>query len=176
MIIINGANYANAEIEAVAEKVTGVARSFTAACGVNIPGSEAEELAIFFSPLQRDRNSLSAVIQNIRIALTKLLTVFRLLLKKYPRPRSARFNADNWQAAWRQVNIMRSWNSWILSAPYRTGFIDGYGSTKMPFPQSMPLKPACMSFWPTNKGWRMLYRFSSKQQAMSAVCYSRMMH
>ncbi|MCI5150605.1 MAG: peptide synthetase, partial [Candidatus Electrothrix sp. MAN1_4] len=75
VIIINGANFANAEIEAAAEKVPGVALSYTAACGVRMPGSQAEELALFFSPLQGDENSLLTVVQAVKGVLAKNLGI-----------------------------------------------------------------------------------------------------
>ncbi|MCP4701722.1 MAG: SDR family NAD(P)-dependent oxidoreductase [Gammaproteobacteria bacterium] len=73
VIIINGANFASAEIETAAEKVPGVTLSFTAACGVRMPGSQEEELAVFFTPLQWDENSLSTVLREIKAALIKAL-------------------------------------------------------------------------------------------------------
>jgi acyl transferase domain-containing protein/acyl-CoA synthetase (AMP-forming)/AMP-acid ligase II/acyl carrier protein len=49
VIIINGVNYYNHEIEAVVEAITGVSVSYTAACSVK-DTRQQEQLAIFFHP------------------------------------------------------------------------------------------------------------------------------
>ena len=49
VIIINGVNYYNHEIESVIETISQVAVSFTAACGVN-DEQQQEQLAVFFHP------------------------------------------------------------------------------------------------------------------------------
>ncbi|HTC94824.1 MAG TPA: SDR family NAD(P)-dependent oxidoreductase [Terriglobales bacterium] len=49
VIIINGLNYYSSEIEAVVEKVAGVEVSFAAACAVRAPGSNTDQMAVFFS-------------------------------------------------------------------------------------------------------------------------------
>ncbi|WP_144481912.1 non-ribosomal peptide synthetase [Bacillus pumilus] len=50
MIIINGKNYHNYEIEAMAEEVPGVETSFVAACSVRMEASASDELILFFTP------------------------------------------------------------------------------------------------------------------------------
>ncbi|MFJ5965681.1 amino acid adenylation domain-containing protein [Bacillus sp. NPDC093026] len=50
MIIINGKNYHNYEIEAIAEEVPGVETSFVAACSVRLEASASDELILFFTP------------------------------------------------------------------------------------------------------------------------------
>ncbi|MFS0655873.1 amino acid adenylation domain-containing protein [Bacillus sp. 179-C3.3 HS] len=50
MIIINGKNYHNYEIEAIAEEVPGVETSFVAACSVRMEASSSDELIVFFTP------------------------------------------------------------------------------------------------------------------------------
>lgn len=47
MIIINGKNYHNYEIEAMAEEVPGVETSFVAACSVRMEASASDELILF---------------------------------------------------------------------------------------------------------------------------------
>ena len=54
-IIINGVNHLAAEIEAVAETVTGVVVSFTAACAVRRGDSDTDALAIFFIIISSQR-------------------------------------------------------------------------------------------------------------------------
>jgi amino acid adenylation domain-containing protein len=49
VIIINGINYSNSEIEAVVEELEDIAISFTAACAVRDPGDVTDKLAIFYS-------------------------------------------------------------------------------------------------------------------------------
>ncbi|MEP0910770.1 SDR family NAD(P)-dependent oxidoreductase [Leptolyngbya sp. GB1-A1] len=74
VIIINGANYANHEIEAIVEALDGIAVSFTAACAVRrLPAGETgkqssdstEQLAIFFCP-ERGCDNLAAVMPLIK--------------------------------------------------------------------------------------------------------------
>ncbi len=47
-IIVRGVNYACSELEETVGGVPGVEPSFTAACAVRRPGSDREELAVFF--------------------------------------------------------------------------------------------------------------------------------
>jgi acyl-CoA synthetase (AMP-forming)/AMP-acid ligase II/NAD(P)-dependent dehydrogenase (short-subunit alcohol dehydrogenase family)/acyl carrier protein len=65
-IIINGINYVAAEIEAAVDAVNGVDVSFSAACAVRSPGSDAEELAVFFVPEPLREPDLAAVLRSIR--------------------------------------------------------------------------------------------------------------
>ena len=48
VIIINGANYASHEIEAVVEELPFIDRSYTAACAVRQQGARTDQLAVFF--------------------------------------------------------------------------------------------------------------------------------
>ncbi|WP_088893686.1 type I polyketide synthase [Leptolyngbya ohadii] len=68
VIIINGANYANHEIEAIVEAIGGVEVSFTAACAVRRESDLTEQLAIFFCPENGNRNlaDLIPLIKTIR--------------------------------------------------------------------------------------------------------------
>lgn len=65
-IIVNGRNYFNHEIEAVAEGLPGVAVSFVGACAVRRAGHDTEELAVFFSPEDDDLASAAALIEPLR--------------------------------------------------------------------------------------------------------------
>ncbi|MEY2933168.1 MAG: hypothetical protein RL033_3917, partial [Pseudomonadota bacterium] len=49
-IIVNGANFSNAEIEAVVEEVDGVVTSYVAACAVRARDGAGTRLALFFQP------------------------------------------------------------------------------------------------------------------------------
>jgi acyl-CoA synthetase (AMP-forming)/AMP-acid ligase II/NAD(P)-dependent dehydrogenase (short-subunit alcohol dehydrogenase family)/acyl carrier protein len=64
VIIINGINYAAHEIESVVEELPEVQPSFTAACSVRSPGSDTDELAVFFVP--RDHEDVDEIISAIR--------------------------------------------------------------------------------------------------------------
>jgi acyl-CoA synthetase (AMP-forming)/AMP-acid ligase II/NAD(P)-dependent dehydrogenase (short-subunit alcohol dehydrogenase family) len=68
-IIINGVNYVGSEIESVVETVQGVKVSYTAACAVRPTGSDAEKLAIFFSPNAWDDYQLRDLLRRIRAQL-----------------------------------------------------------------------------------------------------------
>jgi len=52
IIIINGANYYNHEIEAAVEELPDIEVSFAAACGVRRPEDTTDRLAIFFHPAE----------------------------------------------------------------------------------------------------------------------------
>lgn len=49
MIIINGKNYHNYEIEVIAEEVPGVETSFVAACSARMEASASDELILFYT-------------------------------------------------------------------------------------------------------------------------------
>lgn len=66
VVIVNGVNYPNHEIEAVAETVGGVERSFTAACAVRVPGDDTDSLAIFFCPAGGSAADPAPVVHAIR--------------------------------------------------------------------------------------------------------------
>ena len=60
IIIINGNNYNNSEIEAMIDELDGVEVSYTAAVTVKADPSQNEELAIFFNPTSLGGHSLKA--------------------------------------------------------------------------------------------------------------------
>lgn len=74
-IIINGANFYNNEIEAVVEQVDGVAASFTVACAVRPPDSDAQKLAVFFHTPYGDDGFLRKLLRAIQLRLTKQLGI-----------------------------------------------------------------------------------------------------
>ncbi|HET7544173.1 MAG TPA: SDR family NAD(P)-dependent oxidoreductase [Polyangiaceae bacterium] len=65
-LVINGANFSNAEIEAVVEQIPGVVVSFTAACAVRPEGASGEQLAIFFVPVRARGPELAALLKRIQ--------------------------------------------------------------------------------------------------------------
>src|SRR5262249_14215437 len=74
-IVINGANFYNSEIEMVVEQVDGVAASFTAACTVRPPDSEAQKLAVFFHTPHGEDAFLRKLLRAIQLRLTKQLGI-----------------------------------------------------------------------------------------------------
>gem|GEM_PF-149271 len=79
-IIVNGANYANSEIEAVVEELPGVARSYTVACAVRMPGRDHEEIALFFCPQENSQENdaeatLPDLLAQIRQTVTKTIGI-----------------------------------------------------------------------------------------------------
>ena len=73
IIIINGNNYNNSEIEAMIDELDGVEVSYTAAVTVKADPSQNEELAIFFNPTSMEPNHLRSVIKEMqRVITTKI--------------------------------------------------------------------------------------------------------
>jgi len=66
VIIIRGVNYYSHEIEAVVEEIPGVEVSYTAACPVRPPGSDTDEMAIFFHTESEDWERRIELIREIR--------------------------------------------------------------------------------------------------------------
>ncbi|HZF09118.1 MAG TPA: SDR family NAD(P)-dependent oxidoreductase [Thermoanaerobaculia bacterium] len=66
VIIVRGVNYYSHEIEAVIEEIPDVEVSFTAACPVRPPGSDTDELAIFFHTPSEDWERRIELIREIR--------------------------------------------------------------------------------------------------------------
>ncbi len=73
-IIVNGANYANSEIEAVVEQLPGVERSYTVACAVRMLASNREEVALFFCP-QENNGNLPGLLEQIRQVVAKSIGI-----------------------------------------------------------------------------------------------------
>jgi microcystin synthetase protein McyG len=69
VIIINGANFYCHEVEAAAETVPGVAKSFTAACAVRDQASETDQLALFFCVAPGHDSPAEAIARAIRAKL-----------------------------------------------------------------------------------------------------------
>ena len=65
VIIINGVNFYNHDLETVVEAISGVAVSYTAACGVK-DRRQQEQVAIFFSTGEEERDNLRKLVNRIR--------------------------------------------------------------------------------------------------------------
>jgi len=74
VIIINGVNFYNHDLEAVVEALPGVAISFTAACGVK-DSQQQEHIAIFFHPEEQEGESLLKLVNSIRKSVFKQIGV-----------------------------------------------------------------------------------------------------
>ena len=61
MIIINGVNYYNHEIESVVETIPQISISYTATCGV-IDANQQEQIAIFFHTEVNNQDQLRELI------------------------------------------------------------------------------------------------------------------
>src|SRR5262245_39248035 len=75
VIVVNGANYASAEIESVVEEVPGTLVSFTVACAVRRPGSDREELAVLFPTLLRPETGLAKLLRAVQARVVQRLGV-----------------------------------------------------------------------------------------------------
>ncbi|QWU16644.1 amino acid adenylation domain-containing protein [Paenibacillus sophorae] len=62
LLIINGVNYSNAELEGLVEEIDGISLSFTAVCAIRENDSDTDKIAIFFvSELQHHEEKLNQV-------------------------------------------------------------------------------------------------------------------
>ncbi|HYG09226.1 MAG TPA: SDR family NAD(P)-dependent oxidoreductase, partial [Pyrinomonadaceae bacterium] len=75
MIILNGSNYYNHEIEACVEEVKGVEPTFAAACSTLDATAEVEKLAIFFTPTSDDPAENAHVSDEIRSAVARKIAI-----------------------------------------------------------------------------------------------------
>ncbi|WP_150273107.1 non-ribosomal peptide synthetase [Paenibacillus tepidiphilus] len=75
IIIINGVNYNNSDIEAVLEEISGVEVSYTAAVTVKPAGAQTEQLAVFFHPSSMDAPQLRKVMKEMQRAITAKIGV-----------------------------------------------------------------------------------------------------
>lgn len=66
IIIINGVNYNNSEIEAVIEEIEGVAVSYTAVCGVRDRESDTDQMAVFYCSDYQEEEAVKAQIERIK--------------------------------------------------------------------------------------------------------------
>ncbi|NMG10486.1 SDR family NAD(P)-dependent oxidoreductase [Brasilonema sp. UFV-L1] len=75
IIIINGVNYYSHEIEEVVEAVPGVEVTYTAACATRQPGSNTDELIVFFHTSVSEDNRLGELLREIRKNLVSRIGV-----------------------------------------------------------------------------------------------------
>ncbi|MGV2539066.1 amino acid adenylation domain-containing protein [Bacillus pumilus] len=75
IIVINGANYLNYEIEAVVEEVDGVEVTFAAAYGIYNPESSNDTLAVFFVSQKDSIEEQITMIQQIREAIIRKIGI-----------------------------------------------------------------------------------------------------
>ncbi|KIL19230.1 Malonyl CoA-acyl carrier protein transacylase [Bacillus pumilus] len=75
IIVINGANYLNYEIEAVVEEVDGVEVTFAAAYGIYNPESSNDTLAVFFVTQKESIEEQITMIQQIREAIIRKIGI-----------------------------------------------------------------------------------------------------
>ncbi len=75
IIVINGANYLNYEIEAVVEEVDGVEVTFAAAYGIYNPESSNDTLAVFFVTQKDSLEEQVTMIQQIREAIIRKIGI-----------------------------------------------------------------------------------------------------
>ncbi len=66
IIIINGVNYSNSEIESVVEEIDGIETSYTAASAIKDKNNSKEELAVFFCSKARDTEAIKLQINEIK--------------------------------------------------------------------------------------------------------------
>jgi amino acid adenylation domain-containing protein/non-ribosomal peptide synthase protein (TIGR01720 family) len=76
VIIIRGINYASHEIEAIAEEIPGILPSFTAAVAVRRPGSDTDDLALFFVPEHTSEGYPMALAAELREAVGKAMGLY----------------------------------------------------------------------------------------------------
>ncbi|OLP65656.1 Linear gramicidin synthase subunit D [Bacillus pumilus] len=92
MIIINGKNYHNYDIEAIAEEVPGVETSFVAACSVRMEASASDELIVFFTPKLYEPSYIMEASQHIKshIATKMGLSASRIIpVQKHAFPKTS---------------------------------------------------------------------------------------
>ncbi|OKH23568.1 polyketide synthase [Hydrococcus rivularis NIES-593] len=120
VIIINGVNYYNHEIEAVVEAIDGVEVSYTAACAVRRIGDTTDKVAIFFNPSNFLETSLHSLIKKIRKTLVSKIGVYpdylipveremipKTAIGKIQRKQlSQRFEAGEFDSILQQINAL----------------------------------------------------------------------
>ena len=75
VIIINGNNYYDYEIETVIEDLSGVEVTFVAACAVSEEDRESDSLAIFFAPIDNHFENLIQTIKDIRQSVIRKMGI-----------------------------------------------------------------------------------------------------
>jgi acyl-CoA synthetase (AMP-forming)/AMP-acid ligase II/NADP-dependent 3-hydroxy acid dehydrogenase YdfG len=98
MIIVNGANFYNSEIEEVVAQTHGVERLSVAAIGIRAPAATTDQLALFFHvPAAHDDAALRRVMQDMRMHLGKQLSLMPAYFIHVPADRLPRTNSGKVQ-------------------------------------------------------------------------------
>lgn len=71
IIILNGKNHFNYEIEAIIEEVFGVETTYSAAAAITAPGAHEDQLALFFSPYMQEPSFYLQVADDIKYHVVK---------------------------------------------------------------------------------------------------------
>ncbi|BAZ09995.1 AMP-dependent synthetase and ligase [Calothrix sp. NIES-4071] len=133
IIIINGVNYYSHEIEQVVEAVEGVSRSYTAACATRRPGSNTDELIVFFHTAIYEDDRLVGVLKDIRKNLVSKLGIkanYLVKVEKEAIPKTSigkiqhaqlkkSFEAGEFDAIVKQIDILLSNNNTLPDWFYR---------------------------------------------------------
>lgn len=136
IIIINGVNYNNSEIEAVLEDIDGVEVSYTAAVTVRASGAEEEQLAVFFHPASMDPYALKKVVKEMQTVITSKIGVVieyivPLAKKDIPKTGIGKIQrillrdsllAGKYDAVLRQVDLIRdnnTLNPWVFKKVWK---------------------------------------------------------
>lgn len=133
IIIINGVNYYSHEIEQVVEAVEGVSRSYTAACATRQPGSNTDELIVFFHTAISEDNRLVDLLKDIRKNLVSKLGIrpaYLLNVESLAIPKTSigkiqhaqlkkSFEAGEFDAIVKQVDILLGNNNTLPDWFYR---------------------------------------------------------
>lgn len=75
IIIINGNNYNNSDIEAMIDSIEGIEVSYTAAVTVKADSSQKEELAIFFNPNSMEPTHIRSAVKEMQKIITAQMNV-----------------------------------------------------------------------------------------------------
>ncbi|MCM3132973.1 amino acid adenylation domain-containing protein [Paenibacillus polysaccharolyticus] len=73
LLIINGVNYSNVELEGLVEEIDGIALSFTAVCAIRGQNSETDKIAVFFVSELEQREATLEQVRTIRKKLSDAL-------------------------------------------------------------------------------------------------------
>jgi acyl-CoA synthetase (AMP-forming)/AMP-acid ligase II/NAD(P)-dependent dehydrogenase (short-subunit alcohol dehydrogenase family) len=113
LIIINGANVLNHDIEAIVERVDGVEVTYAAACALSDPSYDTDRLAVFFVPSSLEATDRLRTVQRIRSALSRQLQLQPDLVvpverEQFPRTASGKIQRDELVKALRGGHLDQS--------------------------------------------------------------------
>ncbi|OKP87476.1 hypothetical protein A3842_06350 [Paenibacillus sp. P3E] len=73
LLIINGVNYSNVELEGLVEEIEGIALSFTAVCAIRGQNSDTDKIAVFFVSELKHREQTLNQVRTVRKKLSDAL-------------------------------------------------------------------------------------------------------